>query len=90
MYFKSTLEFIPDVHYALRSLDTEGIYVTIDEFYAAREAMTLTHDTLAELATDMHVMNIPVDANCIKQQAKFWEHLEPTHVRLDPEYAEFF
>jgi hypothetical protein len=90
MYFKTTLEFGPEVHYALRSLDKDGVYVTIEQYYESRYIMMRTHDTLGELATDTHVMNIPVDANMIKQQAKYWEHLEPTHVRLDPDYMQFF
>jgi hypothetical protein len=36
----------------------------------------------------MHVMNIPIIANIALEQARFWKHLEPSHIRLGPEYRE--
>ena len=87
MYFKSTLDFGPDVYYELRSKDVKGLYLTIEE-YALAAPRLLAHDGLGELATDTHVMNIPVDPNAILDQAKFWKHLEPTHVRLDGTYRD--
>lgn len=90
MYFKSTLDFGTDVHYALRLKDTEGIYITIEQFQeAADRIFDASYDALGELATDMHVMNIPIVAGRAIEQANFWKHLEPTHIRLDPAYKDF-
>jgi hypothetical protein len=90
MYFKSTLDFGTDVHYALRSVDQTGIYITIAQFQeAADRIFDASYDALGELATDMHVMNIPIVAGRAIEQAKFWKHLEPTHIRLDPTYKDF-
>lgn len=87
MYFKSTLDAGPDVHYELRSKDVEGLYLTIEEYVLAAPRL-VNYDGLGELATDMHVMNIPVDPNLVLKQASFWKHLEPTHVRLDGTYRD--
>ena len=89
MYFKSTLELGHDVYYELRSKDTQGIYITIEEFEdLADKIRDHNLDGLGELATDMHVMNIPIPAVIAIKQANFWKHLEPTHIRLGPEYRE--
>ena len=88
MYFSSTLDFDHDVYYELRSKDHTGIYITIDEFQALYKNLG-DYDGLGELATDMHVMNIPITADKAIEQAKFWKHLEPSHIRLDPVYSQF-
>lgn len=89
MYFSSTLELHPDVYFDLRSKDDVGIYITIDQFRLKAESLiSAGYDTLAELATETHVMNIPVCADQIVPQAQFWSYLEPTHVRLGPEYRD--
>ena len=89
MYFSSTLDFDQDVYYELRSKDHTGIYITIDEFQALAPDLH-DYDGLGELATDMHVMNIPITADAAIEQAKFWKHLEPSHIRLDPSYKDLF
>lgn len=64
MYFKSTLELNNDVYYELRSKDVHGIYITIDQFQALADKIHKQDlDGFGELATDMHVMNIPIIAN---------------------------
>ena len=89
MYFKTTLDFGPDVHLDLRSKDETGIYITIDPFrLKAASLISAGYDGLAELATETHVMNIPVAADQIVPQAQFWSYLEPTHVRLDCSYRD--
>jgi hypothetical protein len=89
MYFKSTLELNNDIYYELRSKDVEGVYVTIEEFELLADTIhNHDFDGLGELATDMHVMNIPIIANIALEQADFWKHLEPTHIRLGPEYKD--
>lgn len=89
MYFSSTLHFHPDVHFDLRTKDETGIYITIDEFQALYKNLG-DYDGLGELATETHIMNIPITADRAIEQAKFWKHLEPTHIRLDPAYKELF
>lgn len=89
MYFSSTLDFDHDVYYELRSKDHTGIYITIDEFQALYKNLG-DYDGLGELATDMHVMNIPITADRAIEQANFWKHLEPSHIRLDPSYKDLF
>ncbi len=89
MYFKTSLDFQPDVHFDLRSKDTKGIYITIEQFrLKAQSLIESGYDTIAELATETHVMNIPVTADQIVPQAQFWSYLEPTHVRLDDSYRD--
>ena len=89
MYFKTSLDFQPDVHFDLRSKDTKGIYITIEQFrLKAQSLIESGYDTIAELATETHVMNIPVTADQIISQAKYWSYLEPTHIRLGPEYKD--
>lgn len=89
MYFENTLHFHPDVHFDLRSKDETGIYITIEHFrLKAASLVSAGYDGLAELATETHVMNIPVAADQIVPQAKFWSYLEPTHVRLDASYRD--
>jgi hypothetical protein len=89
MYFKSSLELGHDVYYELRSKDAEGIYITVAQFQALADRIRdLDLDSIGELATDMHVMNIPIAANIAINQADFWKHLEPTHIRLGPEYKD--
>jgi hypothetical protein len=91
VYFKASLELGYDVYYELRSKDAEGIYITIEEFEDLADRIhNLDLDGLGELATDMHVMNIPIAAVIATEQANFWKHLEPSHIRLDPEYMELF
>ena len=87
MYFSSTLELGPDVYYELRSKDHTGIYITIDQFQNLSKNLG-DYDGLGELATDMHVMNIPISADMAIEQANFWKHLEPSHIRLDPSYKD--
>jgi hypothetical protein len=89
MYFKSTLEFGPDVYYDLRTNDTSGIYLTIEQFHNVADYIIHSgYDGIAELCTETHVTNIPVTADRIMQQIVHWKHLEPTHVRLDQQYRE--
>ena len=89
MYFKSTLELGHDVYYELRSKDAQGIYITIEEFESLADKIHKQDlDGLGELATDMHVMNIPIAAYIAINQANFWKHLEPSHIRLGPEYID--
>jgi hypothetical protein len=77
------------VHFELRSKDQTGIYITIEEFETlADKIYSYDLDGLGELATDMHVMNIPIAANIAIEQADFWKHLEPSHIRLDPSYKD--
>lgn len=91
MFFKSTLELNNDVYYELRSKDVEGVYITINQFELLADKINEHNlDGLGELATDMHVMNIPIAANIALEQANFWKHLEPSHIRLGPEYMELF
>lgn len=89
MFFKSSLEVNNDIYYELRSKDAEGVYITIAQFESLADTIREHNlDGLAELATDMHVMNIPVTADRIMHQIPHWKHLEPTHIRLGPEYKD--
>ena len=52
------------MYYELRSKDVHGIYITIDQFQALADKIHKQDlDGFGELATDMHVMNIPIIAN---------------------------
>lgn len=87
-FFNSTLEG-GDTEYELRTNDSDGFYISIEDYIKHIDAL-FDYDCLGELATEYHVTNIPVDPNTIQPAMYHFSYIEPTHVRLPPEYANIF